>query len=1073
MIEFIYGDHRTGKTEMIFSRLLEDAKAGRRSFLIVPEQAAVATEKKALRYLPDSAQLTFEVLNFSRMCNRVFREYGGLTYTSLTPGMRLVMMMRALKQTGPLMEEYREAAMNDPTFPGMMLAAVRELRAAGMGPEKIEEFVKTADPRLASKLRDIASCAAVYESLAAGASDTESEFDRLAACLEKHPFFEGSNLYIDSFSSLTGQQHGIVKLLFAQAENCTVSVPLPGPGFNGTDTLSIKRMSDRLRADAAASGRPNRTVVLDTAPGQRTDLERISGALRSFCPVGGERDGSVVLVETENIFDESEFAAGLVKKLMEEGVRAGDILIAARDPSAYRGIIDLSLEDAGVPFWIDDKQSLLHTSPARLVLSALRIIRYGWRRDDVTSHLRTGLCGVGPEDADVFVSYVEKWKISGKGFTSGDWTMNPAGYNSELTDDGRRRIETANKVRKQLSDTIGRLSEEISIAGDCTGICRAIYEYTERLGIRDRLLSDASAALEAGRRQEATLLASSLSSFREALRELAAGYAGEKPETPELINAAEAVFDSRCIGSIPSSSDAVSIAPADMLRADSPRCVLLLGVGDGSFPANPPSGGLLTDADRLALSSEKGAVISDRVSRATDEQYFFRRACSAASEKLFIFRRHADSVIINRIKKIYPGIETILSSDRTDIRLASEVTAADWLPLIGKTPAGKAVAQLLPDARTSPAKLTSEEASVSPVTVEFALGRDLMLSASQIKTFSDCPFKYLCSRMLRLNDQSPAVFSYDSYGSFIHSALEKYLADVFTRRGGIFPEDPADNKKLIRDSVSAAAAELAPEGSAERTALLSHISERSETTAEIIIRDLRREIEDSELKPAYFELNIGRGGIKPVSFPLSDGSRVSLTGRIDRVDTGEKDGRTYVRAVDYKTSYGLPSRSSAEYCQLPLYLLSLIEEGKGDRFSNVPEAAGFEYIGCVYDAPVGNFDGKDAAIEAASLTISRSGFVAEGAESVVSRSNDPKYTFEKSGKKTPAARATLGDIEREAEALLCGAAEAIKTGTAAARPAGGKDTCKKCPYKAVCRSSAVVRGAAVDNSVIGEEGKEE
>ncbi|MCR4681697.1 MAG: PD-(D/E)XK nuclease family protein, partial [Clostridiales bacterium] len=312
-----------------------------------------------------------------------------------------------------------------------------------------------------------------------------------------------------------------------------------------------------------------------------------------------------------------------------------------------------------------------------------------------------------------------------------------------------------------------------------------------------------------------------------------------------------------------------------------------------------------------------------------------------------------------------------------------------------------------------------------------------------------------------------------SYGSFIHSALEKYLADVFTRRGGMFPADPAEDKKLISDSVAAAAAEIAPEGSAERTALLSHISERSETTAEIIIRDLRREVEDSDLKPAYFELNIGRGGIKPVSFPLSDGSRVSLTGRIDRVDTGEKDGRTYVRAVDYKTSAGLPARSSVEYFQLPLYLLSLLKEGKGERFSNDPEAAGFEYIGCVYEAPGDSFDEKEAAIEAASLTISRSGFVAEGAESVVSRSKDPKYTFEKSGKKTPAARATLGDIEREAEALLCGAAEAIKTGTAAARPAGGKDTCKKCPYKAVCRSSAVIRGAAFPESGTSEEGKEE
>lgn len=40
MVEFVYGLPGSGKTSYIMSRLAIDAKAGRRAFLIVPEQAA-------------------------------------------------------------------------------------------------------------------------------------------------------------------------------------------------------------------------------------------------------------------------------------------------------------------------------------------------------------------------------------------------------------------------------------------------------------------------------------------------------------------------------------------------------------------------------------------------------------------------------------------------------------------------------------------------------------------------------------------------------------------------------------------------------------------------------------------------------------------------------------------------------------------------------------------------------------------------------------------------------------------------------------------------------------------------
>ena len=92
MIRFIYGESGYGKTHTITEMLKEDAKNGIHSFFIVPDQQAVGSERMLLSCLPPSAQLTLEVLSFSRLYNRVCREYGGLRYNYVTKSAKKLIM---------------------------------------------------------------------------------------------------------------------------------------------------------------------------------------------------------------------------------------------------------------------------------------------------------------------------------------------------------------------------------------------------------------------------------------------------------------------------------------------------------------------------------------------------------------------------------------------------------------------------------------------------------------------------------------------------------------------------------------------------------------------------------------------------------------------------------------------------------------------------------------------------------------------------------------------------------------------------------------------------------------------
>lgn len=99
-----------------------------------------------------------------------------------------------------------------------------------------------------------------------------------------------------------------------------------------------------------------------------------------------------------------------------------------------------------------------------------------------------------------------------------------------------------------------------------------------------------------------------------------------------------------------------------------------------------------------------------------------------------------------------------------------------------------------------------------------------------------------------------------------------------------------------------------------------------------------RGILQSSFEPADFELRIDKDGlVAPYALPLPDGGTLQIKGSIDRVDRMERDGKAYLRVVDYKSGgkeFLLSDVLNGLNMQMLIYLMCLWQNG-AERYGEV------------------------------------------------------------------------------------------------------------------------------------------
>ena len=1071
MIKFIYGDHGTGKTEYLSRQIAADAAQGRRCILLVPEQYSVTAEKRILSMVSREFVKNVEVLNFSRLANELSRKVGGLVYNYASTGVRRVIMQIALKAAAPLLTEYSLTQSQEKGFADALLATADELRVCGIDPDALVEAAREEEERRkdrkeesrlnARKLSDIAAVISFYRQiLTENFTEQGAELERLADTSLVGECFSDAYFYLDSFSGLTGVEHRACAALMACAAGFTVTLPLPRYDYKSPDTVALRRMSDRLRADAASTGRNNETVTLETAYRYSSEsLRRAALDIWSTAktdPV--DSDGSVNVVSVIDCYDEAEICAATVRSLVEGGARYRDIAIVARDAETYRGILDRAFEDAGIPLFFSEKIPLSHSAPSRLILAVLRLVASGCRPEDVTAFLKTGLCPFEDEQIDLFEMYVERWNIRSSGFAS-EWKNHPDGFKPSLDDRAKETLKTVNEIRAWVWDTVEKIDGAFKSAASCSDIAAALYDFLQSLGVAEKLAAESALRAAEGRMAEAAELAAAYRGTVEVLDEFCDAYGPKRlPDPLSALSALSVLFESKMIGSIPDSSDSVVFGSADMLRADGPRFVMLLGVQSGSFPATPRSGGLLTDEERDALIGAKLPLMRDSESAASDELYYFRRAISSASEKVFFFSsRPEGSIPLIRLKKLV-NYKMVSSSDIIEERITTPSTAAGYERLLTGTPLGDALKTVVVECRAdgrlpavpeNPEPVSALEVTLDPAAAEVSYPKKLRLSQSEYETFNKCPMKYVLQYKAGIAEEGTSGFSAAEAGSFTHLVLEKIMKELFSK-GAFTVPDYEERKKMIR----AIAEDYISKNVPTPTAHLLHTVERLEFLSNAFSGELTREMSESKFVPIGYELKTGRD-FPALEIPTEDGGSVTIIGKIDRVDVFREGTVAWIRTVDYKTGkqdfkIG-PDGSVADGSQLLFYLFTLTrgnpEQAKA-FLGGTPREASVCYISSKGIEGTSSAEDEKTVSEDIADQIVRSGCLLNNDSVIlaVNRKLDETYTKKLQKVEEP-------DFDRMFDSVKSGIADAVsrmKAGEASA--AGDKLTCDYCSYAPVCRS---------------------
>lgn len=1094
MMRFVYGNTGSGKTAWIVAQIMEDLRHGFPVILLVPEQQSMETELLLSERAEHEGISTvgLEVLSFSRLANRVFREYGGLSYRYIDRGGRALLMWHTLYRLTPVLEEYRNIRLTDRSVLQKLLRAVDSFAQYGATPAMLEETAQRLEEeeendRLCRKLRDMALLFASYRSLLQrDYDDPTDDLTRLAQTLRAHAFFAGRRVYLDSFYGFTGCEYAVIEQILAQSELVTVSLSYCPDSRLGI-FAPLRRTDRDLRAIAARQQIaffPD-TVLREPIRFASPALGQLEQNLWDYAinsPLTADKPEGIALRACANLFEEAETVAREILRQVRAGARFRDHVVIARELGRYHGVIDAVFERYGIPYFWSERVEITEKPLIRLILSSLAVIAEHWKCDDVLSCAKTGLLPLTDEECDILENYTTVWAISGWQWLEDEpWSMNPDGYVPLLTERGRTLLQRVNEVRFKLTAPLSALGEALHEGCTVRECCEALCRYLEELSVCEKI--------EAQGDREAIAL---WNTVMDALDQLVALFPEACVNADIFSQLLRLLFESTDFGRIPTAMDQVLIGSASGIRVQGAAHAYLLGANDGIFPANVDEDGLFSDRELIAMEGVGLSLSPTADLRADEELLCFYRAVSAVSHSVTVTYALADpngaalrpSEAVNRMLTLFPALGAHLHREETD-PLSSVLSPYDLLDLTVRYAgsafgeAAKAVCMASPmlaaqlEALDRPIEDTA--ATVSRETVNAIFPQDLRLSQTRLESYVMCGFSYYCRYVLKLEPQQRAEFRPLEVGNFVHRILEVFFRRISTPEGLRHTLSDAETDRLLDEVIEDY---MHPLMAQMRVGVrrLQHLFRRLRRTTRLLVHNLLDEFAQSKFVPTFFELPIAEGnpeGVEPLHITLADGTTTSIYGKVDRVDTYRRGKDVYVRVVDYKTGsrdFSLSDVEKGLNLQMLLYLFSLWKNAEplfrrrigAEEGEILP--AGVLYLSA--RSPELSLERElspDEVLALADKKLQRRGLLLDDPEVLRAMEDPPSARFIPVSLKNGgdgyaagapvASLATFGALADQVTDTVRRIAESIRAGNANAVPyrSGKQDACAYCPMKPICR----------------------
>ncbi len=1080
-------------------------------YLIVPEMETLIAEEEAMREYPKEAPRFFEVTNFTRLANTVFRQKGGLAVDNYDKTAKALLMWRALSEAMPLLSDNTKSDIT----PGMVeksLRAMSELEQLGLDREQLlsvcDEESVTKNARLAGKLADLIHTLKFYGEMLSEDGSLPSDLVRMAKILKGDTsLFSDTIFYLEGFTSFTEPQLQILSHLIRRTQ-VTVALRLPkhlSDNFEYTETrntlATLKRLATELRVEV-------KPFVLDTNQMIKNEALFLLSKFLWAQNVKFDKESLQNLGDSLRIFsartpyEECSFVANdIARRIREEGGRYSDFAIVARDIDSYKETLTSALRESQIPAFTSREIPITSFQGVKLIDLAFRAIFSHFSRGDVIAYAKCGLVGLTREETDTFEMYVDTWNIHSGAFLNEDaFRANPAGYTERTSSRSEETLKIIQKAREAIVPPLVTLKEDTSKVQSVRAHATALVDFLIRIDLQEGLRRQAEHLKTIGEEAmglEVAKLWRTIVGVLDKVVDVLEDFRIDARGFASLLNIA---FSSIKVGRLPQTQDEVTLGSANSLRLYHKKHVYLIGVNNGEFPANVSDGSYFTERERetlraLGLATEPPAEI-----RCAKEQFFFTRAFLSASDSVTLLFTEKNSSFKSTppspiITKLMEATRVLVEDERNGKHTLElvPIQRIDALPLLSRVQTVRGAVDAMAQPHTSEEEraiyhalsLSGEDAltklarmpifnaslSLSSELAKQIFPQTLDLTQARLESFASCPLHHFLRYVLALGEMREVKFDALDIGNMVHSILEKFFAGA-KERGVDFANY---NREGLHEEVSSISEEyLYSIGfySDNTPAKRMHTARRITESAVTVIRNLLDELSSSKYLPAFFELKIERNRIDaptPHTVQTDDGVKVYLYGTIDRVDTYEKGGDVFVRVMDYKTgskAFSPSDLAEGKNLQMFLYLASLLESQNfrtklGVREDGALVGGGVIYVQTALEAkemPDEHFD----PIVTLSKNQKRSGMILWESDSV--EAMHPDYlpvTLKKDG--MPDARSAdriytregFADLMETVDGSIRRIAGEMRDGIISASPLKGKssDPCDRCPYRPVCRKT--------------------
>ena len=374
----------------------------------------------------------------------------------------------------------------------------------------------------------------------------------------------------------------------------------------------------------------------------------------------------------------------------------------------------------------------------------------------------------------------------------------------------------------------------------------------------------------------------------------------------------------------------------------------------------------------------------------------------------------------------------------------------------------------------------------NPLAIQVArllYGEEIKNSVTRLETFARCSYAHFLQYGMKLKEREGFEFEAVDLGNVFHGVLEVFSTRLKDENSDWFHFTKEEGERWISEAVESQSViykDSVLYSNARNRYAISRISRVLKTT----VFSLQKQLKKGVFSPKQFEMSFYKNVFKDED----NGMKMSVGGRIDRIDTYEKDDKVYVKVMDYKSGHKDFDAVSFYYghsMQLVLYLEQAMERLKREnKNKEIIPAAMLYYV--VSDPMVeGAKMNKEQLEIALDKELVMKGLVnyeedicnkldedlkkASYSSNVISVSTNKDGNFKKDSE--ICSTETFQKLSDYVNEKMLEIGSQIRDGEIEKKPYknGEKTGCTYCPYRGVCGFDVSVPGYCYDKIELSEE----